>query len=66
VKGLQDLKHENTIHLIGWLCFTLCSVVYFFDSLENGSIAATIGSILFFVGCCIFMIPLIYRLRGEE
>jgi predicted membrane channel-forming protein YqfA (hemolysin III family) len=55
------LKHEDTLHLIGWTLFIICAMFYIIASLEAGSMTAIIGSVLFFVGCCVFMIPVLYR-----
>ena len=52
------LKRKDRYALAGWLLFILCAVFYLASSLKNRDPLAIIGSVLFFIACLVFMVPL--------
>jgi len=53
-------KHEdisNKCQLYGWLLFVICSFFFIADSVASGSPLGITGSVLFLLGCIVFLIP---------
>ena len=57
----QDIQRRT--QLLGWALFLVCSFFFIADSVIAGSPLGIAGSILFFLGCVIFLVPLVQR-RG--
>jgi uncharacterized membrane protein YtjA (UPF0391 family) len=49
---------ELKFQLWGWIVFIGCSVLFVVSSIRNRDVLSLVASILFLVGCVIFMIPL--------
>ena len=47
--------------LYGWLLFIVCSFFFIADSVINGDPLGITGSVIFFLGCVIFLIPLLKK-----
>ena len=47
--------------LIGWIFFLASSVGFMISSYRSGDMAALAGSVLFFAGCILFLIPARYH-----
>ncbi len=47
--------------LIGWMFFLASSVGFIISSYRSGDMAALAGSVLFFAGCILFLIPARYH-----
>ena len=50
---------ELKLQLWGWIVFIICSVFFVVSSIRNRDVLSLVASILFLVGCVIFMIPLV-------
>ncbi|WP_461205647.1 hypothetical protein [Clostridium sp. DL1XJH146] len=50
---------EKHFHISGWILFTICSILYMYDSFMASNIVAFIGGLFFFFGCVAFIIPLV-------
>jgi hypothetical protein len=62
----NDINRGAKLHLLGWILFTLCAVLYTASSIRNRDILAIVASILFLFGCVIFMIPLVTTMMQER
>jgi len=51
--------------LTGWMLFLLSSGGFLVSSYESGDMAALTGSILFFLGCIVFLVPFCKLIRGS-
>jgi len=47
----------GTLPLIGWVFFLASSVGFTVSSYQSGDLAALAGSVLFLVGCLLFLVP---------
>ena len=45
----------------GWLLFVVCSFFFIADSVIAGDPLGITGSVIFFLGCVIFLIPLLKK-----
>jgi len=52
-------KAEKRFQLAGWLLFLVCAVLFIAQGLTDNNLLGLIGSIVFFVGCVAFLIPLV-------
>jgi hypothetical protein len=43
----------------GWLLFVTCSIFFMADSAIAGNPLGIAGSVIFFLGCIVFLIPLV-------
>ena len=59
-------KAEARFHLMGWLLFLVCSVLFIIESLSTGSTVGLVASVVFLVGCIVFIIPLVIGWNKEE
>ena len=57
----RELKRQ----LWGWIVFIICSVLFIASSIRNRDVLSLVASILFLVGCVIFMIPLVTTMRNR-
>lgn len=46
-----------TLPLIGWVFFLASSVGFTISSYQSGDVAALAGSVLFLLGCIMFLVP---------
>jgi len=51
--------------LTGWMLFLLSSGGFLLSSYKSGDVAALAGSILFFLGCIVFLVPFGKLIRGN-
>ena len=58
----KDLKTQ----LWGWALFVICSLLFTLSSVRANDIVAIAASILFFLGCVVFMIPLVQEIIRDE
>jgi hypothetical protein len=56
-------KHERTYHLVGWVLFLVCAAFFIASAVRSGDLLYLIGSIIFFVACISFVIPLVSNRR---
>jgi predicted membrane channel-forming protein YqfA (hemolysin III family) len=62
----NDRNREAKLHFLGWILFILCAVLYTASSIRNHDVLAIAASILFLVGCVVFMIPLVTTMMQER
>ncbi len=58
----KDLKHQ----LWGWVLFVICAVLFTASALRARDILAIAGSILFLLGCAVFMVPLVKAITHDD
>ncbi len=59
--SLYNQDRERKFHLWGWLLFLVCAGFFIASAVSNGDTLGLIGSIIFLVGCVVFIIPLLVR-----
>ncbi len=47
---------KKKLELMGWLLFSLGSIIFLFDNIRQMNIISSIGSGIFFIACMFFMI----------
>ncbi len=52
--------------LIGWSLFLLCSIFYIISSIIVRDWFYLSGSILFFIACVVFMLPVLSTLKKKK
>ena len=62
----DDGKREARFHLWGWLLFVVCAGFFIASSIESNDIFGLIGSIIFFIACVVFIVPLVIKKRQSE
>ncbi len=50
------LDTKKKLELIGWILFSLGSLVFFIDNIRLSNYIGAIGSLVFLIGCGFFMI----------
>lgn len=58
-------SRELKLQLWGWIVFIICSVLFIVSSIRNRDVLSFVASILFLVGCVIFVIPLVTTMRNR-
>jgi predicted membrane channel-forming protein YqfA (hemolysin III family) len=51
-------KAETRFHLLGWLLFLVCAILFIIESVMARSTVGLVASVLFLAGCIAFLIPL--------
>ncbi len=62
-------KHERlnlNYQLLGWILFIVCAFFFIASSFKNGDTLTLIGSIIFFIACGVFLIPLLRDLKIQD
>ena len=65
-------RRENRYHLAGWVLFLLCAALFLFSALRDGDGVLALASLVFLLGCVLFLIPLLFphtetgRFRKED
>ena len=54
-------ERESQFQLLGWVFFLVCSVLFIADSVTAGSPLGLAGSLVFSLGCVIFLIPFAWK-----
>lgn len=52
---MNNIRYE----LAGWSLFVVCSLLYLMSSIKTKDFYTFAGSVLFFIACILFIIPLI-------
>jgi hypothetical protein len=52
---------ESRFQLFGWALFLGCSILFIVDSVVSGSPWGIAGSVVFLLGCIIFLIPFTWK-----
>jgi predicted membrane channel-forming protein YqfA (hemolysin III family) len=50
-------KREANYHLLGWVLFVLCALLFLFAALRDGNGLLALASIVFLLGCIAFLVP---------
>ena len=56
-------ERERQFQIFGWVFFLVCSFFFIADSVTAGSPLGLVGSVIFFLGCIVFLIPFAWK-RG--
>ena len=56
-------RHERNYHLVGWTLFLICAVFFIVSAALSGDMLYLAGSVIFFVACIAFIIPLMSKKR---
>lgn len=59
-----NANNDLIYHLIGWVLFIVCAVLYLAAGLRTGDVLTIVGSVVFLVACFVFLVPVIRGL-GE-
>ena len=54
-------QYERNCHLTGWLLFLICAVFFIASAARSGDMLYLVGSIIFFLACIAFIIPLMSK-----
>jgi len=54
-------ERESQFQIFGWVLFLVCSVFFIVSSAVDGSPWGLIGSVLFLLGCVVFLTPFIWK-----
>ena len=54
-------EKERLFQLIGWVLFLICSFLFIADSIAARSPWGLAGSITFFLGCIVFLVPFAWK-----
>jgi hypothetical protein len=57
----DDRNREKKFHLWGWLLFLVCAGFFIASAVAAGDSLSLIGSIVFFAGCVVFIVPLVIK-----
>ncbi len=52
-------RRERFCHLVGWILFIVCALLFISSAVLSGDMLYLAGSIIFFVACGVFLIPLL-------
>ncbi len=58
-------NREKKLHLWGWILFIVCAGFFIASSIKANDMFGLAGSIIFLVGCVVFIIPLTMRSRRD-
>ena len=50
---------EVKFHLWGWILFLVCAGFFIASSIVSNNVLSLVGSIIFFVACVVFIVPLV-------
>ena len=54
---------RSTFEIAGWIVFLLCACCFVITSI--GSFWGMVGSLLFLLGCVLFLVPFVIRTKDE-
>lgn len=57
---------ERKYHLLGWVLFLMCACCFIAASIKSGDTLYLIGSIVFFIACILFIIPLVVKENDSD
>lgn len=57
--SVSEKNRERKFHLWGWAIFLVCAGFFIAAAISSGSMLGLAGSLVFLVGCVIFIIPLV-------
>ena len=59
----MDRVKRSTFEIAGWIVFLLCACCFVITSI--GSFWGMVGSLLFLLGCVLFLVPFVIRTKDE-
>ena len=62
----DNRRRERTFYLWGWLLFLVCACFFIASGIEGGDILYLAGSIIFFIACLVFIVPLVIKRVDED
>ncbi len=61
----MSVNREKKFHLWGWILFIVCAGFFIASSIKANDMFGLAGSIVFLVGCVVFIIPLTMKSRQD-
>jgi hypothetical protein len=62
----SEKKKDLKAQLWGWVLFVICAVLFTLSGVRARDILAVAASIIFLLGCAIFMIPLVKAVVHDD
>lgn len=62
----DEKNKELKTQLWGWILFLICSVLFIISGVRARDVVTIVASVMFLLGCVVFVIPLIQAIRREE
>lgn len=59
-------NRERSLQLVGWVLFLVCATLFIISAASSGDMPYLVGSIIFFLACVLFVIPLLSRERPRS
>ena len=64
--SIDDRSRERKFHLWGWILFLGCAGFFIASGVASDNILSVVGSIIFLVGCVVFITPLVIKGNRDE
>ncbi len=64
--SVDKRNRERKFHLSGWILFIVCAGFFIASAIKADDILGLAGSIIFLVGCVLFIIPLVINGKQDE
>ncbi|PLX71285.1 MAG: hypothetical protein C0602_01375 [Denitrovibrio sp.] len=64
-KSLNEIKNMK-FQLYGWMLFIFCALLFILSGAVNRDILTFAGSVVFFVACIFFIVPLLSELSDSK
>ena len=65
--SVDDKNRERNFQLWGWILFLVCAGFFIASGVAGGDILSVAGSIIFLIGCVVFIVPLVMKgKRGSD
>ena len=58
-KKQNRIGQETKYHLVGWILFVICAIVFIASGVNNHDTLTFIGGVIFLIACVFFLIPLV-------
>lgn len=55
----MNAKNQYRLHVIGWVLFIICALLFIYDSIQNASPMMVAASVVFLLASICFIIPLL-------
>lgn len=63
--SVNENNREQKFNLWGWIMFLVCACFFIASAVDTENIWGLVGSIIFLVGCIIFIIPLVRQKKQD-
>jgi membrane-bound ClpP family serine protease len=64
--SVDKRNRERKFHLSGWILFIVCAGFFIASATKADDILGLAGSIIFLIGCVLFIIPLVINGKQDE